>query len=276
MVDHVKAAPRARAGDGDRKRARANGRGAAVVSFLEVALAGGPVAVAYLEARARTAGLLGDRQKITDAKIFKAAKKKVGIVSRRDGFGRSGEWFWELVASARVNSVEIAVNSEPAPASVTYADHTRPEHHHPGDQNPTTGLVSASGETTSTCRVPPEWHAGVAILNCLRPPANVPRHRWQLFRDDCERFLDERKAWAERAADLGWDTLALFGCDPRRPLDQPGAGLLWRLAGGTLTAIYRDHATYEINGREFVFHRRPASPNILKPWDQGTALDPHQ
>jgi len=44
--------------------------------------------------------------------------------------------------------------------------------------------------------------------------------------------------WAERAADLGWDTLALLGCHPTRPLDHlNGAGLLWRISGGRISSM---------------------------------------
>jgi hypothetical protein len=40
---------------------------------------------------------------------------------------------------------------------------------------------------------------------------------------------------AERAARLGWDAMALFGCAPKRPLDYLGsAGLLWAINGGRL------------------------------------------
>jgi hypothetical protein len=39
------------------------------------------------------------------------------------------------------------------------------------------------------------------------------------------------------AADLGWDTLALFGCHPKRHLDHlNGAGLLWRISGGKISS----------------------------------------
>ena len=41
--------------------------------------------------------------------------------------------------------------------------------------------------------------------------------------------------FAKRAADLGWDTPALFGCHPTRRLDHlNGAGLLWRISGGKI------------------------------------------
>jgi hypothetical protein len=45
--------------------------------------------------------------------------------------------------------------------------------------------------------------------------------------------------WAKRAADLGWDTLALFGCHPTRPLGHFN-GLLWRISGGKITAMQSD------------------------------------
>jgi hypothetical protein len=69
---------------------------AAITDFLNRALAGGAVAVAELEAKARVAGLLGGRQQIQHAKGFKRAKKALGIRSSRDGFGSGGKWTWHL------------------------------------------------------------------------------------------------------------------------------------------------------------------------------------
>ena len=66
--------------------------------------------------------------------------------------------------------------------------------------------------------------------------AGVPQHRWGVFLNDFDPFIHGRGGWAERAADLGWDTLALFACHPTRPLDHlNGAGLLWRISGGRIT-----------------------------------------
>jgi hypothetical protein len=46
---------------------------------------------------------------------------------------------------------------------------------------------------------------------------------------------NDSENWAERAARLGWDAMALFGCAPKRPLDYSGsAGLLWAINGGRL------------------------------------------
>ena len=73
---------------------------------------------------------------------------------------------------------------------------------------------------------------GVERLHRLPAHAGVPQHRWGVFLNDFDQFIHGRGGWAERAADLGWDTLALFGCHPTRPLDHlNGAGLLWRISG---------------------------------------------
>jgi hypothetical protein len=49
-----------------------------------------------LEARARAIGLLGECQSITHIRVFKRAKKSLGIRSRRAGFGARSQWLWEL------------------------------------------------------------------------------------------------------------------------------------------------------------------------------------
>ena len=56
----------------------------------------GEVGVPTLEVMARRAGLLGEHQRITHAKLFRAAKKTLGIRSRRAGFGARSQWLWKL------------------------------------------------------------------------------------------------------------------------------------------------------------------------------------
>ena len=95
----------------------------------------------------------------------------------------------------------------------------------------------------------------------------MPQHRWGVFLNDFDQFIHGRGGWAERAADLGWDTLALFGCHPTRPLDQlNGAGLLWRISGGKITSMQTDWATIEINGAQRIIHRRPTPTTFVLPW----------
>jgi hypothetical protein len=80
-------------------RAR-KGTSASITDFLNHALVDGAVDVAGLEAKARVAGLLGERQKIQHAKAFKKAKKALGIQSIRNGFGSGGQWAWSMPLQA--------------------------------------------------------------------------------------------------------------------------------------------------------------------------------
>jgi hypothetical protein len=65
---------------------------------------------------ARTAGLLGEGQRITHAKVFKKAKKSLGIRSVRNGFGDGGEWLW------RLERRPASPVSKPVPIEDTYAE----------------------------------------------------------------------------------------------------------------------------------------------------------
>jgi hypothetical protein len=67
-----------------------------VTEFLRDALAGDALGVLELEAKARATGLLGEGQCITNMKVFKRAKKSLGITSRRTGFGARSQWLWQL------------------------------------------------------------------------------------------------------------------------------------------------------------------------------------
>jgi hypothetical protein len=87
---------------------------------------------------ARADRLLGERQSITDSKKFRAAKKKLGIIFRRDGFGCGGEWFWELPTTSKTKAIETALDPAAKKAAmVVYAEtHSRPDDH---DQLPDHG-----------------------------------------------------------------------------------------------------------------------------------------
>jgi len=198
--------------------------------FLRKELANGPVLVSELEASARAAGLLGSAQPITDAKLFKRAKKSLGVRSVHSGFGSAGKWFWLL--------------ETPAPLVADPPPEVAP-------------------------RIPSSWIEGVGRLNPQRPPPGVPMHRWRQFLTDCHRFLSAG-CWAERAAAKGWDALALFGCGLHRPLVHRGAaGLLWAIAGGRLVELHRDWAVVELaeNGSRRIFDRRRLETgNVRLPW----------
>jgi hypothetical protein len=241
----------------------ADDRNAAVFAFLQGVLAAGPVSVADLEGRARAAGLLGERQMITDAKVFKRAKKKLGLRSIRDGFGRGGGWLWSLPAILTIEPADTPTDLTPkAPAPVIDADHSRPDqcadHADPG-----------SGEGEQGGFIPAGWTRGVLRLYLARAPRDVPEYRWQQLVRDCHGFLTSSDQWAARAAEIGWDAIALFGCSSTRPLDHlRGAGLLWNVAGGKLIRMHTDWAVIAApDGSERTFHRRSTNTRSALPWD---------
>ena len=192
-----------------------------------------PWAFAELEATARAAGLLGERQQISHARLFKRAKASLAIKSLRTGFGARSQWLWQL---PRQN--EDARGQDAAPQR----------------------------------RLPIDWVDGVARLDPDRPPNDVPRHRWRQFVEDCRNFLSAWDNWAERAARLGWDAMALFGCAPKRPLDYSGnAGLLWAINGSRIVELHRDWAVIDIplHRSQRIFSRRNVDPaKITLPWSQ--------
>jgi hypothetical protein len=174
-------------------------------------------------------------------KLFKAGKKSLGIVSRRSGFGPGSHWLWQLPRESEGSTEaerQEEIKTVPAPR-----DRIAP--------NP----------------VPVEWRKGVAVLEDRNPPSDVPRHRWRQFIRDCESFLGSQ--WAERAAQLGWDAMSLFGCRRTLPLSYLGsAGLLWFLNGGRLVDLHRDWAVIDVpvNGSQRVFYRRNVSAKVTFPW----------
>jgi hypothetical protein len=149
---------------------------AVAADFLRKALAAKAVGVPKLNAMARAAGLLSERQRITDAKVFRRAKILLGIRSIRDRFGPRGGWAWELPRDREESALS---SSQIGPHAIQ-----------------TERLV------------PRDWIEGVARLEEHRPPADVPRHRWRQFVDDCHAFLNSPEA--DRAAQLGWHTIALL------------------------------------------------------------------
>jgi len=70
------------------------------IGFLRQVLANGPMKVVPdLEVEARGAGLLGESQRLSQSKPFRAAREDLGIVPHRTGFGPGGSWTWALPSS---------------------------------------------------------------------------------------------------------------------------------------------------------------------------------
>jgi hypothetical protein len=229
---------------------------AEIAAFLNSALGGGTLSVAELEAKARTAGLLGEHQSIQHAKAFKKAKKALGIRSIRNGFGSSGKWAWVMAqGSART---EIAAVANP--------DRESQDQHSIRDQE-LPGKWAAASESRNIIQ---QWIEGVQRLDYVRCPPAVPAIRWHLFLGDCHIFLSSSENWAERAAAFGWSALALFGCHRTRPLEHLGsAGLLWVINGGNLVELHRDWAVIERrqDKSQQVYHRRRQDEaQVTLPW----------
>jgi hypothetical protein len=214
-----------------------------VTEFLRGALAVDALGVPELEARARATGLLGQCQSITHIKVFKRAKRSLGIRSVRTGFGARSRWLWQLPQQS-----EASIEPELGPFS------------------------------ERRVAIPIDWVQGVAYLHPDRPPDDVPRHRWRQFVGDCKNFLSSSENWANRAAGLGWDAMALFGCAPKRPLDYLGsAGLVWAINGGRLLELHRDWAVIDIpvHGSQRIFYRRNVdAAKITLPWAKQTSSRP--
>jgi hypothetical protein len=216
---------------------RCNEREAVVAEFLRKTLAVEALGVPKLEEKARAAGLLGERQRITHAKLFRRAKISLGIRSIRDGFGAGGGWSWELP--------RISEGKAPSPSPIA---------------------------PQSVCKkqlLPHEWVEGVAQLEQHRPPPDIPRHRWRQFVEDCRAFLGS-ETLAHRAAQLGWVAVDLFGCC-RNPLMYLGkAGLLWQVSGGKIIELHRDWAVIDrpVNRSQRVFYRRDVDQEkVALPWN---------
>jgi hypothetical protein len=225
------------------------------IDFLRETLAGGPVGVPELEAMARAAGLLGGRQQIRYAKTFRKAKKDLGIVSVRDGFGVEGKWSWRLPTK------DMPLPAQPASAP----DETVPKQVH----DPICAADHAEKASTKP-QIPASWVEGVARLDDQPAPSDVRLPRWHLFLADCHRFMSSPENWAERAASFGWDAMALFGCSRIRPIDHMGsAGLLWAINGGRLVELHCDWAVIEraADRSRQVYHRRQLhAANVTLPW----------
>jgi hypothetical protein len=232
---------------------------AAITDFLNRALAAGTLSVSELEVKARAAGLLGERQQIQHAKVFKKAKKALGIRSARDGFGSGGKWAWVMPPKGAQTAI----------APIAKSDLDNKAQHAVRDARPQDRRQAGSLSRP----VVEQWIDGVHCLDYARSPSAVPIVRWQQFLGDCHSFLNSSENWAERAAALGWDAVALFGCHRIRPLDHLGsAGLLWAINGGRLCELRRDWAFIEraADRSQRVYHRRAQDmANVTLPWRFG-------
>ena len=229
-------------------------RASQIESFLTQALAGGEQSVVALQERARAAGLLSERQSITDSKPFKSAKTRLGVQSKRVGFGPGATWFWGLAGT----SIQAPTTKVAEWRHVCDVD----------SQNHITEIFPRAVESRAERPrdVPLEWVEGVDVLKIRPRLSGVPVHLWRVFVDDSRRFIVS--PWARRAAELGWTANELFGSRYTSPHEHLGAaGLLWNLGGGQLVQLHRGGAAFITeDGRVRTFHRRPHRTMTSLPW----------
>jgi putative DNA primase/helicase len=72
---------------------------AEVEAFLRDVLGRGPIDVSEVEIMARAAGLLGENQRLAQNKAFQRARKVLGVISNREGFGKGARYVLTLPAS---------------------------------------------------------------------------------------------------------------------------------------------------------------------------------
>jgi putative DNA primase/helicase len=90
-VDEALIASETRGGGGENRSGKDE-----ATDFLRSVLSNGPVAVADIEAEARAAGLLGRESPIGQNKTFRQARKELGVMSSRDGFGPGARYVLSL------------------------------------------------------------------------------------------------------------------------------------------------------------------------------------
>ncbi len=91
--------------------------------FLQEALAHGPMSVSDLEAEARTAGLLGDRQPLSYNKAIRGAADRMGVIRKREGFGRGAAYHWSLPDAPCVSSGAMLAHACPILKEGTHGTH---------------------------------------------------------------------------------------------------------------------------------------------------------
>lgn len=224
---------------------------AAVTNFLRKALASGALDVRELEAKARAAELLGERQSITHAKRFIRAKKDLHVRSVRSRFGAGGVWAWLLPRQP------AALAAEPKPGPERVAPATGPK------AAPETAVFAEVHFLPAELRgrnVPGDWLDGIASLGYDRSPTtSIAIHRWRQFINDCHIFVRSPGNWAERAASL---------VGTRCRYSAVAVVARSSTSAGRVVELRRDWALIERaedRSRRVYYRRRPDAANAL-PW----------
>jgi hypothetical protein len=123
-------------------------------------------------------------------------------------------------------------------------------------------------------KAPRTWAEAFARLDPAKPPAGISPPRWLRFIGDGHHFLDA--GWAARAAEFGWSSFDLFGCDRKRPFARvDNMGLVWFVNGGTIVALRPDGAVIETRMRARQSYRRRSTDTdrVVLAWELSANLD---
>ena len=201
------------------------------------------------------------------------------------------EWCWANVVSSRAADLPRFFNTGKDPTSDSRSSRSQslkagvptnlstcPLKHQPGQVDRLVSTSSdqkrATGEPTETSPIAEggacvarAWTEALANVDPARPPADVPLRRWMQLIDDIGRFID--RGFAEKAAELGWTALDLFGCDREKPFARiDRQGLCWLIAGNRLIDLSESNAIIETRtGGRQTWHRKPSEPDRVLPWE---------
>jgi hypothetical protein len=198
------------------------------IPFLRRVLAAGARPVREIEQLARESGLLSATAEISQSKSFRSARKKLGVIVRKNGM--RGGWSWSLPAQEATCDEKAVAPKMPSG---------------PEDAVDESGAFE-SAEPPSTQLEHPYGPALAALR--AKCPEQVEVRRWQQAIRDAEKFLPILGPSAHR---LGWTEGALFGLEPMRlsavfrgRLAHPDCtGLFWHIRGRELMGISRMQAT---------------------------------
>ncbi|MCZ6610127.1 MAG: hypothetical protein O7A66_09020 [Alphaproteobacteria bacterium] len=121
---------------------------------------------------------------------------------------------------------------------------------------------------TASPGVPQEWVDGVSRLLGTPHPEGMAPESWMLFLGSCESFI--ASPWPGKAASMGWDAYALFGCHNLKPVERVDRmGLLWLLRGGRIAALTSGTAVIEMpSGSRLTYRTNPIrEPSDVLAWE---------
>jgi hypothetical protein len=115
---------------------------------------------------------------------------------------------------------------------------------------------------------------GVAHLSKLPCPDRVSASRWYTLLRDAAQFVGSD--WAIRAAESGWNTVGLFGCHPRFPLERFDCrGVLWGIEGAEIIGVNAAEIVIRLKTGSRLACRRPSAASgepIILAWQLETVV----